>query len=161
LFLENAGDPLGGGTDEAERNVSAHTEREASECGNFAPRDWAHCVLAVFTLNGPILAGVGFRDEVDALVIGRKAEFFLKCGRNILQKPNRAELRGVFRVEQEVGANEMLEHIALILFGQPAEASDEILPRRTTRDSLMQSGMEYAFHSAVKLEARAGKLPIK
>ena len=53
----------------------------------------------------------------------------------------------------------MLEHIALFLFGQPAEASDEILPRRTTRDSLMQSGMEYAFHSAVKLEARPRKLP--
>ena len=159
LFLENAGDPLRGRANEAEGNVPAHAEREAGECRNLSPRHRARCVLAVFALDGPILAGVGFRDEVDALVIGGKAEFFPQGGWNILQKPDRAQLRGVFRIEQKVGANEMLEHIALFLFGQPAESPNEILPRRTTRDRLMQSGMEYAFHSAVKSEARARKLP--
>ncbi len=79
--------PLRGRADEAERNVSAHAEREAGECGNLAPRHRARCIHAVFALDGPKLAGVGFRDAVDALVIGGQAELFSKGGWDFLQKP--------------------------------------------------------------------------
>jgi hypothetical protein len=141
LVFENPRDALCRGANKPEGNVLAHAERKASESRNLAPRQRARSVLAVFALDGPILAGVGFRDEVDALVIRRKAEFFAQGGWHFIQKPNLAQLGGVFWIKKQIRPNEVLEDIALLLFGHAAQPIGEILPRGTTLDRFNQQGI--------------------
>lgn len=130
----------------------AHAKGEAGESRNLAPSQRARSVLAVFALDGPKLAGVGLGNEVDALVIGRKAELFAQAGWHFIEKPNLAQLCGVFWIEKQIGPHELLKKIALFLFRHAAQLPGEILPRRTSRDRFIQMGIHFSCHSVTYSE---------
>jgi len=128
LILEYMGDALGGGTDDAEGKIPADSEGKAGEGGDVTPGERMVGVLAILALDRPEVAVVGLGDDVDALVGGGELEFPRDGLRDFALEPDMLEFAGVFRFELEVGFDEFLEQVALLLLGQFRPGSLDVLP---------------------------------
>src|SRR6266699_1088577 len=95
-------------------------------------------LLAILALDGPELAVVRLRDEINALIGVRKLELLQHGLRHFAMKPDMLYLAGVFRLNQEVSFDEFFKKIALLLFGQVTLLSLEITPRGTSTNRVMQ-----------------------
>jgi hypothetical protein len=84
--------------------------------------------LTILALDRPVLAVVGFRDDVDALVGGRELEFFRDCLRYLTLEPDVLELAGVFGIELEVGFDEFFEEIAFLFFRERPPLGLDVRP---------------------------------
>ena len=128
LLFQDMGDALGGRTDQAERDVAADTERQSSESGKLAPRERVGGVLPVLALDRPKLAVPGFGDEINALVGVRELQPVADGGRHVGEPPHGAQLGGVLGIEEEIGPDQFLEQVTLLLVGQAGETLPEHVP---------------------------------
>ena len=76
------------------------------------------CFLAVFALDGPELAVVGFSEEINPLIGGGPLEFLRDGLWHFTIKPDVLEFAGVFGIQKQVGFHQSFEEIAILLFGQ-------------------------------------------
>src|SRR6058998_3329247 len=95
-------------------------------------------LLAILALDGPELAVVRLRDEINALIGVRKLELLQHRLRHFAVKPHMLYLAGVFRLNQEVSFDEFFKQIALLLFGQVTQLSLEVMPRGTPTNRVKQ-----------------------
>ena len=74
--------------------------------------------LPILALDGPELAIVGFRDEIDALVGGGEVEPPCYGLRHFAVKPDVLELAGILWLKLKECFDEMLEQVALLLLSE-------------------------------------------
>jgi hypothetical protein len=133
------GNAFGGGADDAKRKSATHAKREAREGGNLAPCQGLIGVLPILALDGPELAVVGLYDEINTLIGGRQLEFLRDGLRHFAVQPNVLELAGILRFQEQIGFDEFLEHVALLLFGQVAQLALNVRPRGAASNCAMQT----------------------
>ena len=84
--------------------------------------------MPILALDSPEFAVVGLSDEINALIGGRQLELLRDGLRHFTVKPDVFELARVFRLQQQIGFDEVLEEIALLLFRQGTQAALDVGP---------------------------------
>jgi hypothetical protein len=79
-------------------------------------------------LDRPELAVVGLGDDVDALVGGGEPEFPGDGLRDFTAQPDVLEIAGVFRVQLELGFDELFEEIAFLFLRKIPPLVLDVLP---------------------------------
>lgn len=84
--------------------------------------------LSILALDGPEPAVTGLSDDIDALVGGGKLEFPRNGLRDFALEPDVLEFAGIFGIKAEVGFDEILEKVALLLLGEGPPRLLDVLP---------------------------------
>jgi hypothetical protein len=128
LFLEHMSNALGGGADDAKRKSATDPKGQPGERGNLTPSQGRIGVLPILALDSPELAVVGLSDEINALIGDRQLEFLRHRRRHFTVQPDMPELARIFGLQQQVGFDEFLEYVALLLIGRVAQPASEVVP---------------------------------